>query len=162
MKTKKYTNNLQKSSVLFLQLGLVLTLFTVYTAFELKTEVRTAVVIERPQEIDDPEIYVISDVIEIERKVKKTKVTAVRKEQPSSDFKIDDGSTEPNDTSPFVQPIDPDDDNPIDFDGLEDEGSGDDTLDPDGHLVNIANVQEVPIFPGCEKVKKEEHVLKRK
>lgn len=150
MKTKKYTNNLQKSSGLFLQLGLVLTLLTTYLALELKTEQRAATVIETS--IDSDDTYEFIPVKEIRIKRKETKVKVKQKRQSSTDFVIDNTPTQEDETPPFVQPIDPEDDNPIDLSGLADEGSGDDILVPDTHL-KIDDVQEVPVFPGCEKVK---------
>ncbi|MCF6279911.1 MAG: energy transducer TonB [Flavobacteriaceae bacterium] len=150
MKTKTYTNNLQKSSGLFLQLGLVLTLFTTYLALELKTEQRVPIVIETS--IDSDDTFELFPVKEIQIKRKEKIVAVKQKRQPSTDFVIDDTPTQEDDTPPFVQPIDPEDHNPIDLSGLVDEGSGDNILAPDDHL-KIDDVQEIPIFPGCEKVK---------
>lgn len=147
MKTKTNINNLQKSSVLFLQLGLVLTLFTVYTAFELKTEQRVATVIV--SEIDTDDIYTIVSVkeIEIERKSAKTKVVKTPKKQASTDFVINDTPSTSEDL-PFEAP-DPDKENPVVSNIVE-------VVVPEEFIETIpyTNIQEVPIFPGCEKVKK--------
>ena len=68
MKTKKQVIKLQKSSGLFMQLGLVLTLAIVYMFFEYKTEIENYIpqkaVISTSYDVE----YTAYEVIEIERK----------------------------------------------------------------------------------------------
>jgi protein TonB len=149
METRKHTNNLQKSSVLFLQLGLVLTLLTTYLAFELKTEQRNATIIDNPHEIEDPEIYFIPDIIEIEREIVKKK-KRIAKKQPSQEPVIDNTPSKEEDTLPF-EPTDSEKDNPTDDDFVYVESEDD--FKEDVPEVSYNSIQEVPIFPGCEKVK---------
>ena len=72
MKTKTHISNLQKSSGLFMQLGLVLILFTVYLAFEHKTEERGLPIIERDFPPKEHENYVFPEEVQVERP--KTKI----------------------------------------------------------------------------------------
>lgn len=149
MNTKKHTNNLQKSSVLFLQLGLVLTLFTVYIAFELKTEQRVAEIVKQYKEVDDSNIFVFPEKIRIERTVVKKQPTPKLAKIFTGEIKKSNKpeeveSTLPFDNEPIVNPT------PNVLDGLVKVEKADDFVED----VPFTRIQEVPIFPGCEKVKK--------
>ena len=150
METKKYTNKLQKSSVLFLQLGLVLTLLTAYFAFELKTEQKTTYKPDKPVETDKPYEFIPYEVFVIEEKIVK-KSKRIAKKNPSPEFKIDKTQNQKeDDTLPFEQ-LDPNKENPVDFGDLVD------INEPEPFIENVptvpyTSIQEVPIFPGCEKV----------
>ena len=152
MKTKKYTNttNLQKSSGLFLQLGLVLTLFIVYQALELKTEVKTAMLIDNSSDTEIPyEFENLKDFV-VEPKAIVKKVKPVVKVVKPTDF-VTTTNPIPNDAPPF-EPTDPDEGNPtptvvtnrppvVDVNVTED------------FIDDIKTIDKAPIFPGCEKAK---------
>lgn len=148
MKTKTNTNNLQKSSVLFLQLGLVLTLFTVYTAFELKTEQRSAIKIERPIDNEAYQFENLKDFRIEEKIIKKTK-TIVQK-QKSQEIIVDD--TPQKKDAPLFEALDPD--TPTKSREIVEVNEPEDFVETVPTFSYTA-VQEIPIFPGCEKVKKE-------
>ncbi|PHR70163.1 MAG: energy transducer TonB [Lutibacter sp.] len=146
MDTRKHTNNLQKSSVLFLQLGLVLTLLTTYLALELKTEQRIAIIIETSIDSDDTYEFFPAKEIQIERKVKERKFKPVTKKIFTGEIKKNNKPDEvetqlPFDNEPTVNPT------PNILKGLV-EIPKEDPL-----VADYFSVQEVPIFPGCEKVK---------
>lgn len=155
MKTNTHTNNLQKSSVIFLPLGLVLTMLTVYGLLELKTT-QTSVVSKKVKfdKIDSHDFALVKE-IQIERpKVEEAK-EIVQKEQPKEleDFTISEDPEFIEEERPYKgEAVDK---NPSDkLEGLaniEEE----DELDDDRHLM-IDFVDEIPIYPGCEKVKKSE------
>lgn len=144
MKTKKQIIKLQKSSGLFLQLGLVLTLAIVYMFFEHKTEItKYHPVVVAMNTLDNVE-YVNYEVIEIEREVVKQK--SLPKPTSFVDFKkSEESKTEEKETPDIF--ITPDDAPPVIdiapiFVYVEPE---------DEVLEYIATVPEVPIYPGCEK-----------
>lgn len=149
MKTKTNNNNLQKSSVLFLQLGLVLTLFTVYIAFELKTEQRLVIKIER---LIDDETYQFENFkdFRIEEKIIKKTKTIVQK-QKSQEIIVDD--TPQKKDVPIFEVLNSDD-TPIKSSGIVEVNEPEDFVET-VPTIPYATVQEIPIFPGCEKVKKE-------
>lgn len=154
MNTKKHSNKLQKSSLLFFQLGLILALFTVYVAVEHKTLVTdySPPQIAYEDEVTLPfhpyEDYVIEEV-----KVKQKKV--VQQKQPTlEDPIIKDNDTKEVEKLPFEDPVSDSKTSNVDIiKELVDEDDGDDLVDEPRLMMNI---QEVPIFPGCEKVKKSE------
>ncbi len=148
MDTKKRTSKLQKSSGLFMQLGLVLILFTVYLAFEHETEEYGLKEIEIKKDSYEPDFYLIPEVAIEKPKTKKvytepqpkipkqsTDITTISNnmvQEPNLPFDISD------ETPPTLSHVD-----------IVDVDQGDELVD-DTHL--ISNVQEVPIYPGCEKV----------
>lgn len=147
MDTKKYTNKLQKSSVLFLQLGLVLTLLTTYLAFELKTEQRATAYKKPKVETEKPYEFTTIDDFQIEEKiVKKSKQIAKKKSSP--EFKIDKTDAKEKDALPF-EVKDTKENNPVETKLVYVEP----TIEVFPEDVPYTSIQEVPIFPGCEKVK---------
>ena len=148
---KQHLNDkLQKSSVLFLQLGLVLALFFVYTALEyesIKKEFPLAEVVP-----DEPQTAITNDVIfTIERK----KVQKSPKERPQTNStevftKVPDTELTPEQ---ILEPVDPDE--PTINEKIN-SLPGDDTLTPDpDEIIDFKVLEEVPVFPGCEGLEKE-------
>lgn len=146
MKTKTHTNKLQKSSGLFFQLGLLLTLFTVYIAVEHKTE-KLEVSVLPLDEINKINIYNMYDNIIIESKEVIKKKVVLEKNTFSGEYKESKQKDEVeskllsefNETTPV---------------------SNSDILEKlveipreDPLVEDFMSVQEKPIFPGCEKVK---------
>ena len=146
MKTKKQVIKLQKSSGLFMQLGLVFTLAIVYMFFEHKTEIENCIPQKAVISTSYDVVYTPYEVIEIERKVVKQtklpKATSLEDFEKSEESKKEEIETvliiEEKDESPII------DDAPT-FVTVESHG---DELEPD---YMIATVPEVPIYPGCEK-----------
>lgn len=152
MNDKKHADKLQKSSGLFMQLGLVLTLAVVYALFEHTTEITKPVVIVNSNDYDENDTYLYQEV-QIERKAITKKGDPLPKAKMIDDIiKSDDSSKE---KESVLIPLDPDGDIVIDITNqLEDIESEPEALDNDNHL--MMTVQEVPIFPGCEKGSRDE------
>ena len=147
--TNKHDVNLQKNSILYFQVGLILTLLAVYGLFDMKFDYdpNTAIYVET-QEDDDAEF--VGPVEE----VKKSQLKQV-KELPKVQKKLID-----------IIDVVPDD---ISKDNLEetlitidethtdkpfDDTTVADPVDPEGDdllPVPVTIVQQVPVFPGCEK-----------
>ena len=142
MKTKKQTIKLQKSSGLFMQLGLVLTLAIVYTFFEHKTEIMNYTPSKVATYASDDVVHTPYEEIEIEREVVKQK--AIPKPKIFVNPKIDDTpQAKESDISTIIdEPNSPIIDTAPTFVTVEPE---------EEKLEFIATVPEVPIYPGCEK-----------
>jgi protein TonB len=154
MNTKKHTDKLQKSSLLFFQLGLVLALLTAYVAIEHKTEIVTNILPETEINIE-PYAYYKYDNIKIEEKVAVKKKTATLKKTFLDDINTTKDDSVEETPLPFDKPDEKKGSSNVDVtpelvDVDEEEG-----LDGDSHLT-INGVEEVPVFPGCEKVEKSE------
>ncbi|MFK5879687.1 MAG: energy transducer TonB [Flavobacteriaceae bacterium] len=144
MKTKKQTIKLQKSSGLFMQLGLVLTLAIVYAFFEHKTEIENFIPQKAVVSASEYIVYTPYEVIEIEREVVKHK--ALPKPTSFVEYKKSEESNKEEKETPII--LDPDDTKtPV----LHDSPTFV-TVEPEEEKLEfIATVPEVPIYPGCEK-----------
>lgn len=146
---KQYPNdNLQKSSLIFLQLGLILAMLFVYTVLESKFEKKELAGLLAETEDADIIIYpVIPDRIQIERPHKKKKVVADSKPKKNPEkIIIDDNEPKPE---PILTPEDSNDDD-INQRINELPDSSEDFIDEEPEL--FINVQSVPRFPGCEEL----------
>ncbi len=154
MKTNTHTNKLQKSSGLFFQLGLLLTLFTVFIAVEHKTELFISDGNNYEPEPYKEYAFHQYEEYKVEETKTQKKTKTVEKKTILNKPKVVDN----NDTKEELKPPFDDVDNKpkksnIDFTNLSDEKE-EDPLDDDSHL--MIDVQEKPIYPGCEKVKESE------
>ena len=149
MNTKTHTNKFQESSLLFFQLGLVLALFTVYVALEYKTENVTKTLPKQDGNVGEYRYYQY-DVIRIEQKEIVQKKTAVLNKVSLEKVQVVKKKTTKEAKLPFEKSDENTKPTSIDFTKLSNEKE-DEGLDNDSHL--MINVQEKPIFPGCEKVK---------
>lgn len=151
MKDKKHPDNLQKSSGLFMQLGLVLTLLTVYALFEHKTEKDQYTVLPVVSSEHETE-YVLKDY-QIEEKVVETTEEPEPKQEKAKLYdkieEIKNDEKEKVESELIIKDTKPKDTDVLG--SLVDVGDEPETFDDDTHL--ISTVQEVPIFPGCEKKK---------
>ncbi|MBV1888452.1 MAG: energy transducer TonB [Urechidicola sp.] len=148
MKTKKHTIKLQKSSGLFMQLGLVLTLAIVYLLLEHQTEVNKPIALADNSNHEITKIVELKDfIIEREKIVQKVEQQPKKEQEDITEFiKSDDPElVEPD--LPF-ETSDPEERDPIHNSTLV-VVENEDPLEDDTHL--ITNVHEVPIYPGCEK-----------
>ena len=150
MNTKKHTNKLQKSSLLFFQLGLVLALLTVYVAVEHKTEIHNATVIKNKPSVDEEYAFHQYDNYKVEEKKVVQKKAIVLKKASLDKIKITNKETAKETPLPFDNPDEKAKPTNVDLTKLVDVNEGEE-LDPD-----FFSVQEKPIFPGCEKVKESE------
>jgi len=150
MNTKKqYPNDkLQKSSILFLQLGLVLTLFIVYNVLELKTIKEPFIFAKHePLEpdifIETVPIYSIDSKEETKPKVKKQVLLEVFKTKP-------DNIIDETIFKPLVS-------QKTDIEQKINSLPGGDSLDPEpDEIIDFKKLEDAPIFAGCEGLEKEE------
>ncbi len=150
-KKQHLNDKLQKSSLLFLQLGLVLALFLTYTALEfesIKKEFPLAEVVTGP-----PLLTITPDVtFTIERKVEK-----IIKEQPKT--KSTDDFIKVRDDEPTIEDVlkPTDADIELTIDDRINSLPGDDTepLEPIIDDIPFEKIEDAPIFPGCEGLDKE-------
>lgn len=143
-KSQKHEVNVQKNSMLYFQIGLILCLLGTFTLFEMEFETKT---------IEPDKAGIIPDIIEYQMdkiKVYKEEVKKEKKKAPSEELKDtfiekkDDFKTVEKKIFTQEDPVtsdDSDDFNPEDLDPVIDI--------PDE--VNVNMVEFVPIFPGCEK-----------
>lgn len=153
MKRKAHKYNLQKSSGFNLPLGLVLTLFMVYGLLESKTAIASEIPIINSFEIEDP--YNFPD--EIEFQMEKPKPLELKKElnkPPILDLINLVESVDNSEVLVKEKVISINRDNGSNnFSDEFTEVNPPEDIEDDRHLI-MDLVDEVPIYPGCEKVKK--------
>ncbi len=143
--SKKFANRknqLQSHSTIFLQLGILLALVLVYTAFNFKI-VKNFTPLPHSALINlEPDIYVLPEFTMEQKEEIKTKN---KPQQPKilTDFQIDNTPSD-NDTPEF---IDTPDDPKVDLDALVDNLPEDDS-EPSN--VPFVLVEQAPRFPGCK------------
>jgi len=154
MNTKKqYPNDkLQKSSILFLQLGLVLALFIVYGLLEFETEKKPLVITS--YDPMKPDIIIESVPTYIVKIPKKIKPKKIQKKAP-----VDIVITKPDefpDIEDILKPEVPEDMPNINDQINELPGGDVDNIDDSDEPVIFIKLEEAPIFPGCEGLNIEE------
>lgn len=148
---KEYpSDKLQKSSILFLQLGLVLALFIVYGVLEFETEKKPFNFVKNESSVPDIIIESVPTVIIDRNKKIKTK-RKLKKQIFKEVFK-----TKP-DNKIVETIIDPETPDSSDINQRIDNLPGGETLDsePD-EIIDFKILEDAPIFAGCEGLKKEE------
>ncbi len=143
-------DKLQKSSVLFLQLGLVLALFFVYTALEFESIKKEFPLAEGV--LDEPLFTITPDIIfSVERKVQKSPEKPPQSVSTEIFTKIPD--EEPT-IEEILKPIDPVIEltigNQIDI-----LPNGDTDIEYTPNDIDFKILEDAPIFPGCEGLEKE-------
>ena len=149
-KSGKQETNLRKRGFLHFQIGLILAMLLVYFGLEASFRTMKAKpVVEHTIEEGIVEYYQELDNFKVE-KPKKQKVTP-RKVTNPADFDIIDDDVDASDLDEFIDVPSEDPDAELktgDIDFIQDSA-------PIGDIEFIL-VEDVPIFPGCEKVGKEE------
>ncbi len=143
---------LQKSSVIFMQLGLILALFSVYIFLEYKTYWKVPELTADEVASIDTEVYVPKFKIE-----RKPKITIVKTKSKEVKPVVDEFKTEKNDTKTEKKvvkteliPIDNDDDNPTQQQlTVSDVSEQDDFIEND-EPVDFIMLEEIPTFLGCK------------
>jgi protein TonB len=146
------TKQLEKFSTVFMQLGLVLTLFIVYTLLEHQTEIKS-LAYEPPREAEP--IYLSDDTqnVIIQKEVKvKPKVKVI----PPKFFDLDDIKKGDNDIIENPFPDIPVDEDPVLID-IDDIVFVDEPKVPEPETVPYILIEDAPIFKGCEGLSKEEN-----
>ena len=146
---KQHRNDkLQKCSVLFLQLGLVLALFFVYTALEFQSSKKqfplTDISTQEPTSVFDSDI-----VIKIKRKVKNPAKKKPQTKSTSIFTKIRDEVLTP---TTILDAVDPDE--PLINDQINALPEDNTPFDVD-EIQPFILIEDAPIFPGCEGLEKE-------
>lgn len=145
-KSQKHETNLQKNSTLYFQVGLILCLLMAYGLFEMKFETKLPNVVENHTDIDE---YTIDIPIvpqakpEIQEPVQQKKVTKPKDFEIVSNEKdiISDVLDVPDDTSSE------DKNPPVDLGDI-------DIVEPViPEEVPFVSVEQIPLYPGCEKKK---------
>tara|TARA_R110002049_G_scaffold293731_2_gene478992 strand:- start:38267 stop:39046 length:780 start_codon:yes stop_codon:yes gene_type:complete len=142
-KSQKHDANLQKNSVIYFQIGLIVCLLTVYGLFEMSFETtiptyRDLPPLEEPLYVDVPVIKPkIPELVE-PMEQQKSKPASNFKEVPDEMFTepITKETIEPTDSEPVLDPLD--------VVVLK---------EPKEVIVPVNFVEQVPIYPGCEKSK---------
>ncbi|MGG6229880.1 energy transducer TonB [Tenacibaculum sp. SDUM215027] len=154
MKTSKKhaKKQLEKFSTIFTQLGLVLTLFVVFLVLEHETAKDTAIVEPTNAQVYE-KVYIFDKPIIIKREVKeieKSKKKQVIKEVFKPE--VVDNNTE--NTTVIDLPVE---NSSIDVTTLTQIKEGE-VIDKDDDPVSIKNVQNTPVFKGCEGLLEEENM----
>lgn len=136
-------DKLQKSSILFTQLGLVLALFVVYIALEFNAEKKDFVFNESFEPDESTPFVTQHRAIIIEKKVTQKKKNTPKKTVPLIDIKIDNNDPKIEDS--VIEPID---ETPTDdiIDSIVEAPSNEETED----TLPFILIEEAPVYPGCE------------
>lgn len=153
MKTKAQTNKLQKNSGVILPLGLVLTLFTIYSLLEIKTANASIPITNLIDRVDP---YDFPHQVEIQLEQPSSEIVKEMLKKPQIDL-VDEIIISDNPNLIEVDnPIEEiDEKNPSEAPIVFVEVEEPEDLDNDSHLL-LDLVEEVPIYPGCEKGNKNE------
>ena len=150
---KTPTKQLEKFSTVFMQLGLVLVLFVVYTLFEYETEQQSYGIHYPPEEIET--IYLPEDaqnvIIQKEPKIVPKKITTSPKFFDLDDIKIGDDTTIETlfpEESKNIVPLIVDANSIVEFK---------EPVDEEPETVPFILIEDAPIFKGCEGLSKEEN-----
>lgn len=142
-KSQKHDANLQKNSVLFFQVGLIVCLLAAYGLLEMKFEKTEDIVTACPR-IDENNLYVFNDPVKVyEEEVKKE----LAKKKPTS-FKEPIITEDPT----VEEPIEIFTEAPVTNKPI---APGDIKVDvvPEDISIPVDFIEQVPIYPGCEKEK---------
>ena len=153
-KSQKHDVNLQKNSMLYFQIGLILCLLGTYGLFEMKFEKKGIVipVVSTIDEIAEVHVktYVVEPEVKVEKQVKQQPKLLVDKPPVivDNDFDIVDVIIDLN--KPIIL------NKPIDAGNLGDIEKPIDEIE----IFNMKDVEVVPIYPGCEKATSNEERVK--
>lgn len=151
MKTNTRTNKLQKSSGLFFQLGLLLTLFTVYIAVEHKTELFISDGTNYEPEPYKEYAFHQYEEYKVEETKTQKKIKTVEKKTILNKPKVVDNNDKKEEYKPPFDEVDNSKETNVDITAKLVNVKEEEELEPD-----FFSVQEKPIYPGCEKVKENE------
>ena len=153
MNKQKHTpsTNLQKSSVIFMQLGLVLALFVVYLTLEHKSFYKVKSFAEVTIEDEDDPIIPINYTIEkkvVKKTPKKIKTKIIPVQKPSSEFKVVEDKTKIKIEDVIPPTTDIDEETPIqpDVNNIEEV----DPVEKTTEIIPFVIIEIAPAFPGCK------------
>ncbi len=153
---KQYPNDkLQKSSFIFLQLGLILALLFVYSVLESEYEKKTFADLTYETDESDISDYPFIPVVVDHEKPEKKKDSKPKKKKLFNPDEIitDDDQQDPDD---LLEPEDPDSDDLNDKINMLPNIT---EHEEDEKIESIFGVQNVPRFPGCENLNNDEALV---
>ena len=147
-KPNKHDVNLQKNSILYFQVGLILCLLATYALFDMNFQYQIEEYVVNSSEPDEEDTF--NEIFVVEKKVLPKQVKQLTKQEQkiiNEIEEVENDHSEELEKSLFPEnEPDQDDSNPV--------GDVVDPVDPEGSEideVSITAVQNVPVFPGCEK-----------
>ena len=144
-KSQKHETNLQKNSTLYFQVGLIVCLLITYGLFEMKFETKIPTVASTP--LDDDPYSIDIPLITPEKPAVAEPVKQKKVKQPKDFVEVEDDK-------PIIEQILDAPDNPV-----EDKNPSLDLEDinviepPTESTVEFRRVEQVPLYPGCERKK---------
>lgn len=145
-KPHKHDANLQKNTTLYFQVGLILVLLLIYGLFELKFEKQTIEIPDIAILDDDDKIYIEEFKVLDETKPKQIKNITSKRRIIKDPIIIDNSGSDLLETPTIIVP---------------DQNTSGESLDPgdvnevyipeEEVFLGIDFVQQVPVYPGCEK-----------
>ena len=152
-RVKKEEVRLKNNAVIYFQIGLILSLLAAYALFEMEFYTKTAQVPDYPHLVDSPVEWTPEPVVPEEKKPIEKEVRPKKKTQ-NPNFKPTDDQDPVKEENPFKDPApEPQPDlNPDDMDPLPDK--------PEDDYTPWNKLEQVPIYPGCEKQKNNQDRLK--
>jgi protein TonB len=148
-KSHKHDANLQKNSSLYFQVGLILCLLGTYAMFEMKFETKVYEPEDYATLAPEDNTYTFVNVV-VEPDAPKEEVVKKQKKQLITDtFKIVDDNDPRDVTDLITEPI-------LVSEPIMDPNALDEPKEPVEEVLdvfNMINVEIVPIYPGCEKMK---------
>ena len=146
-KSQKHDANLQKNSTLYFQVGLILCLLASYGALEMSFASNENLYEPTKKEVTEEFVYVMPNfkiVKEVEAK-EKQETKQPKPKEPKIEI-VDNDKTVKEPVEDIVDVVVPKEATPII--SADDPSLKIDDIEP---VINILAVQQVPIFPGCEK-----------
>ncbi|OUR91668.1 hypothetical protein A9Q87_09465 [Flavobacteriales bacterium 34_180_T64] len=146
-KSQKHDVNLQKNSTLYFQVGLILCLLGTYSLFEMNFETKVKGPIEVGVAIDEPtefnvKNYVAEEIVTQEKKIlkKKTKLVSQEPKIVKDDFK-----------DKLIATLVTAEQNVTDKPASIEDITTIEAPDDEPQIFSLIGVEQVPIYPGCEK-----------
>lgn len=149
---KHAKKQLEKFSTIFTQLGLVLTLFVVFLVLEHETAKDTGVIEPKNAQVYE-KVYTFDTPVIITKEVKQTEKPK-KKQVIKEVFKPEVVDNDTEATTVIDLPIE---ETPIDIDQIP-ESKEIETIKDSDDPVSINNVQNTPVFKGCEGLSEEENI----
>ncbi|OIQ29424.1 MAG: hypothetical protein BM564_06940 [Bacteroidetes bacterium MedPE-SWsnd-G2] len=155
-KTQKHEVNLQKNGTLYFQVGLILCLLATYGLFEMRFETEVTSVGELAMSRDSSEEFNVKNYVaetpkeeaQPEKKVKKVVLKGTPKVIDNED-----------NSKPETAVITPDQNNTSEIAKIEDI-IVDEGPDETPEIFNMMGVEQVPVYPGCERAKSRDSKMK--
>ena len=154
-KSQKHDVNLQKNSTLYFQVGLILCLLGTYSLFEMNFETKVKNQIEYATTIDEPTEFDIKNYV-AEETVTKEKVRKKKTKLVSQELKIVKDKFKEKLIATLVTAEQNVTDKPARIEDI----ITIEVPDEEPQIYNLIGVEQVPIYPGCEKAENNKDRIK--